>query len=94
MKYEQKGGMWWVKNLNLVLDGVTLTMPPKNFHLRKRHAAQTITHVWVKSRESLDKDVHTYNRYGVQLGTKVPLWRASQVEASSHCACGPRAQRC
>ena len=30
--------------------------------------------MWMKTGEANDNEVHTYNRYGVQLGTKVPLW--------------------
>ena len=30
--------------------------------------------MWVKDGEALDNSLHTYNRYGVQLGEKVPLW--------------------
>ena len=28
----------------------------------------------MRSGERLENDFHTYNRYGIQLGTKVPLW--------------------
>ena len=73
-KYGGKPASWWEANLNLVLDGVTLTKPPRNLSARQKHASQSIGHVWLKLGESVDKDVHTYNRYGVQLGTKVPLW--------------------
>ena len=41
---------------------------------REKHAAQAIKHMWVRRGEALDNDLHTYNRYGVQLGDKVPLW--------------------
>lgn len=30
---------WWESRLNLVLDGVTLTMPTKTLHGREKHAA-------------------------------------------------------
>lgn len=73
-KYGSKSSDWWVANMNLVLDGVTLTTAPKGLSKREKHAAQRIQHMWVKEGESLDNDLHTHNRYGIQLGTKVPLW--------------------
>ena len=65
---------WWEKNLNLVLDGVTLTMAPKPLNARERHAAQSIKKMWMREGEKHDPKFSTYNRYGVQLGVKVPLW--------------------
>ena len=65
---------WWRKNIGLVLDGVTLTRAPKPLSGKEKHAAQAIKHMWVKSGESLDNSLHTFNRYGVQLGHKVPFW--------------------
>ena len=65
---------WWVKNMNLVLDGVTLSMAPRPFSGRQRHAAQSIRHMWVKDGEKPSEKMLTYNRYGLQLGVKVPLW--------------------
>ena len=59
---------------SLVLDGVTLTLAPKPLSAKEKHAAQAITHMWVKRGEALDNNLHTLNRYGVQLGKKVPLW--------------------
>ena len=73
-RYVGKTQKWWEENMNLVLDGVTLTMPPKTLSGRQKHAAQRIDHMWLRHGERLNPDVHTYNRYGVQLGTKVPLW--------------------
>ena len=73
-KYGSKSSDWRVANMNLVLDGVTLTTAPKGLSKREKHAAQRIQHMWVKEGESLDNDLHTHNRYGIQLGTKVPLW--------------------
>ena len=29
---------------------------------------------WMKKTEKMDHTLFTHNRYGVQLGTKVPLW--------------------
>ena len=60
--------------MNLVLDGVTLTMAPKSLNARQKHAAQRIDHMWLRAGEKLPPDANTFNRYGVQLGTKVPLW--------------------
>ena len=65
---------WWRQHFGLVLDGVTLTKAPKPLSKREKHAAQAIKHMWVKDGEALDNSLHTYNRYGVQLGEKVPLW--------------------
>ena len=65
---------WWEQHMGMVLDGVTLTMPPKTLHGRQKHAAQRITMQWMRAGERLDNDLHTFNRYGVQLGTKVALW--------------------
>ena len=73
-RYLGKPASWWVQNMQVVLDGVTLTMPPKPLHDRQKHAAQRISSMWLKRGERLDNDVHTFNRYGIQLGTKVPLW--------------------
>jgi len=66
--------LWWVQNMHLVFDGVTLTKAPKNLDSRQKHAAQRIQHMWMRRGEKMDPKLHTYNRYGVQLGTKVPLW--------------------
>ena len=30
--------------------------------------------MWMKGNEQMDSAAHTFNRYGIQLGTKVPLW--------------------
>ena len=60
--------------MHLVYDGVTLTKAPKSLDLRQKHAAQSIRHMWMKKSERMDPRLHTFNRYGVQLGVKVPLW--------------------
>ena len=65
---------WWVSRFNMVLDGLTLTMPPKTTSGKQKHAAQRISQLWVCDGERLDNDIHTFNRYGIQLGTKVALW--------------------
>ena len=72
--YISRTPAWWEEHLHMVLDGVTLTMAPKPLDSREKHAAQRITSMWLTKGESLDNDLHTFNRYGVQLGTKVPLW--------------------
>ena len=73
-KYLNRSAAWWEANLNMVLDGVTLTMPPKPLSGRQKHAAQRITNMWMCDGETFDNDLHTHNRYGVQMGTKVALW--------------------
>ena len=70
---------WWVANIDLVFDGVTLTKAPQTLSQRQKHAAQAIKAMWMKKGEGMDPDVHTYNRYGVQLGVKVPLWGGFNV---------------
>ena len=65
---------WWEGHLNCVLDGITLTMPPTTLSGKQKHAAQRITCNWQLPGERLHNDFHTFNRYGVQLGTKVALW--------------------
>ena len=72
--YGGRPASWFEKHMNMVLDGVTLTMPPKPLNGRQKHAAQRIMHMWTRKGEALNNDIHTHNRYGVQLGTKVPLW--------------------
>ena len=69
-----KPAAWWRKHMGLVLDGVTLTRAPKPLSGKEKHAAQAIKHMWVRRGEALDNSLHTYNRYGVQLGHKVPFW--------------------
>ena len=39
---------------------------------RAKHAAQSIRHMWMREGERLDPKLHTMNRYGVQMGDKVP----------------------
>ena len=73
-EYCDRPTSWWEQHMNLVLDGVTLTMAPKPLNAKEKHAAQRIMHMWTRKGEALNNDIHTHNRYGVQLGTKVPLW--------------------
>lgn len=72
--YGDKSAARWVANFGLVLDGVTLTLAPKPLNGKEKHAAQNIKQMWVRKGEALDNDLHCHNRYGVQLGRKVPLW--------------------
>lgn len=61
--YGDKSADWWVDNIDLVFDGVTLTKAPKSLSNRQKHAAQAIKAMWMKRGEAMDPDVHTYNRY-------------------------------
>jgi len=54
---------WWVDNMHLVFDGVTLTKAPKQLSLRQKHAAQSIKALWMKKSEAMDPDLHTHNRH-------------------------------
>ena len=65
---------WWQEHMGLVLDGVTLTMAPKTLSERERHMAQSIKYSWMHVGEAPSADCYHFNRYGVQLGVKVPLW--------------------
>ena len=64
-QYSDKTAAWWEKNMNVVLDGVTLTLPPKPLNGRQRHMAQSIKQMWMKDNERMDNEAHTFNRYGV-----------------------------
>ena len=89
----QRPASWREENMNLVLDGVTLNMPPKPPTSRQRHMAQSIKHTWMIQSETQSPDLHTFNKYGAQLGIKVPLWGGSLGVATSRCANGRRARR-
>ena len=41
-KYRDKTASWWEANMNLALDGVTLTKAPKNFSKRQMHAVHSV----------------------------------------------------
>ena len=73
-RYIHKSPVWWRQNMHLIFDGVTLTKAPKALDSRQKHAAQSIRHMWMRRPEKMDPALHTFNRYGVQLGCKVPLW--------------------
>ena len=74
VKYAGHSSQWWLRNVGLVFDGVTLTKPPRTLSGRQKHAAQTVRHMWMHRHEKMDPAMLTMNRYGVQLGDKVPLW--------------------
>ena len=40
--YGDRSPEWWVANMDLVLDGVTLTKAPQSLSKREKHAAQAI----------------------------------------------------
>lgn len=61
--YGDRSPEWWVANMDLVFDGVTLTKAPKSLSQRQKHAAQAIKAMWMKKGEAMDPDVHTYSRY-------------------------------
>ena len=63
--------------MSLIIDGVTLTKPPANLTDRQKHTAQSVAFMWMRSNEKFSREVHTFNRYGVQLGVKVPSGAAS-----------------
>ena len=52
----------------------TLTKAPRSLTGRQKRAAASIGHMWMREDERVDPKLHTYNRYGVQAGQKVPLW--------------------
>ena len=54
---------WWVANVHLNFDGVTLTKAPRKLSARQKHAAQSIKAMWMKKGEHMDPDLMTYNRY-------------------------------
>ena len=60
--------------MSLIIDGVTLTRAPASLSGRQKHAAQSVAFMWMRRSEKFNREVHTFNRYGVQLGVKVPLW--------------------
>ena len=61
--YGDRSPEWWVANMDLIIDGVTLTKAPQSLTKRQKHAAQAIKAMWVKRGEAMDPDAHTYNRY-------------------------------
>ena len=64
-KYLDKSFDWWVENVHLVIDGVTLTKAPQSLSKRQKHAAQAIKAVWARQGEKMDPSLHTYNRYSL-----------------------------
>ena len=73
-EFYAKSPGWWQDNMQLIIDGVTLTKAPKPLTARQRHMAQGIKSMWILEGEQYDNAMHNYNRYGIQLGQKVPLW--------------------
>ena len=61
--YGDRSPEWWEANMDLVLDGVTLTKAPQSLSKREKHAAQAIKAMWMKKGEAMSPEVHTYNRY-------------------------------
>ena len=84
--YIDKPKCWWTQNLNLCLDGVTLTKAPDTLTGREKHAAQAVTHMWMRQGERMDGKLHTYNRYGVQLGSKVLYPRSQPLVPNPFCS--------
>ena len=60
--------------MNLVFDGVARTAAARGLTGRQKHAAQSIGQMWMRKDARVGPKLHTYNRYGVQCGDKVPLW--------------------
>ena len=83
-KYGQRTAGWWKKHMSLVIDGVTLTKAPAGLSGRQKHAAQNVGFMWMRRAERFSRGVHTFNRYGTQLGVKVPLWGG--ITGSGRCA--------
>ena len=73
-KYGGHSSEWWLRNVGLVFDGVTLTKAPRALSARQKHAAQSLRHMWMRKCEKTDPALLTVNRYGIQLGEKIPLW--------------------
>ena len=55
-KYANRTPAWWQEHMHMVLDGVTLTMPPKTLSGREKHAAQRLTSMWMCSGERLQSN--------------------------------------
>ena len=72
--YGDRSPEWWVANMDLVLDGVTLTKAPQSLSKREKHAAQAIKAMWMKKGEAMSPEVHTYNRYSCVIQTKMDYY--------------------
>ena len=70
-QYGDKSPEWWVDNVDLVCDGVTLTKAPQSPSKRQKHAAQAIKAMWIKKGEAMSPEVHTYNRYSFVTKSKM-----------------------
>ena len=73
-KYASRSPDWWLHNVGLVFDGVTLSKAPRALSAKQKHAAQSLRHMWMRKGEKTDPSLLTLNRYGIQLGQKMPLW--------------------
>ena len=73
-KHIERSAGWWKNHMSLIIDGVTLTRAPASLSGRQKHAAQSVAFMWMRRTEKFSREVQTFNRYGVQLGVKVPLW--------------------
>ena len=80
----QRPASWWEENMNLVLDGVTLTIPPKPPTFRQRHMAQSIKHTC----RMLQGETR-----GPAGGQGASVGGGSPGAATSRCASGRRARR-
>ena len=65
LKHVHHRPQWWVDNMHLVIDGVTLTKAPRKLSSRQKHAAQAIKALRMKKKEVMDPDLHTYQRYSL-----------------------------
>ena len=73
-KFGRHSPDWWLHNAGLVFDGVTLSKAPRTLSAKQKHAAQSLRHMWMRKGEKTDPSLLTLNRYGIQLGQKMPLW--------------------
>jgi hypothetical protein len=73
-KFSSRSPDWWLQNAGLVFDGVTLSKAPRALSAKQKHAAQSLRHMWMRKGEKTDPSLLTLNRYGIQLGQKMPLW--------------------
>ena len=79
--------------MSLVLDGVTLTMPPASLSGKGKHAAQHILHMWSTPEEKVSHEISTLTDTESNSVQKFPFGEVSLVQGSLHCACGRSAQR-
>ena len=70
-QYGHHSPEWWVDNIDLVFDGVTLTKAPQSLSKRQKHAAQAIKAIWIQKNEAMSPEAHTYNRYSLVAKLKI-----------------------